>query len=59
MAGHGIRIGWRPLFFLILLVVAFVLFGVGLTLHLLWWTAVVIGVVSIFGFVTGRRRRRD
>ncbi len=59
MAGREIRIGWRPLFFLILLVVAFVLFGVGFTLHLLWWIAVAIGVVAIFGFVTGRRRRRD
>ena len=49
----------RPLLFLILLVIAFVLFGVGFTLHALWWIAVVLGIVAIVGFVTGRRGGGD
>ena len=59
MADREIRIRPRPLLFLILLVIAFVLFGVGFTLHALWWIAVVLGIVAIVGFATGRRGGGD
>ncbi len=48
---------------LVALIVVLILFGLGFTLHLLWWIAVIALVVWLLGFlvrgaeVAGSRRR--
>jgi len=49
---------------LLALLIILILFGLGFTLHVLWWLAVIALVVWLLGFMfrggarTGRRRRR-
>jgi hypothetical protein len=44
---------------LIALLVVLILFGLGFTLHVLWWIAVVALVLWLFGFIfRGGSRRR-
>ncbi len=42
----------------LLALIALVLFGVGFTVHLLWWVAIVVALVWIIGFAAHGGGRR-
>jgi hypothetical protein len=42
--------------FVVLLILALIVFGVGFAVHLLWWLLIVVLVVAIFSWLFGRRR---
>jgi hypothetical protein len=42
--------------FIVLLILALILFGAGFALHLLWWLLIVVLVIAILGWLFGRRR---
>jgi hypothetical protein len=42
--------------FIVLLILALILFGVGFAVHLLWWLLIVVLVIAILGWLFGRRR---
>ena len=42
--------------FIVLLILALIVFGVGFAVHLLWWLLIVLLVIAIFGWLLGRRR---
>ena len=42
--------------FIVLLILALIVFGVGFAVHLLWWLLIVLLVIAVFGWLFGRRR---
>jgi len=42
--------------FIVLLILALIVFGVGFAVHLLWWLLIVLLVIAILGWLFGRRR---
>jgi hypothetical protein len=42
--------------FIVLLILALILFGVGFAVHLLWWLLIVVLVIAIVSWLFGRRR---
>lgn len=42
--------------FIVLLILALIVFGVGFAVHLLWWLLIILLVVGILGWLFGRRR---
>jgi hypothetical protein len=42
--------------FIVLLVLALIVFGVGFAVHLLWWLLIVLLVIAILSWLFGRRR---
>ena len=41
--------------FIVLLILALIIFGVGFAVHLLWWLLIVLLVIAILGWLFGRR----
>ena len=41
--------------FIVLLILALIVFGVGFAVHLLWWLLIVLLVIAVIGWVFGRR----
>jgi hypothetical protein len=44
------------LLFIVLLILALIVFGVGFAVHLLWWLLIVLLVIAILSWLFGRRR---
>jgi hypothetical protein len=42
--------------FIVLLILALILFGVGFAVHLLWWLLIVVLVIAVISWLFGRRR---
>jgi hypothetical protein len=42
--------------FIVLLILALILFGVGFAVHLLWWLLIVVLIIAILSWLFGRRR---
>jgi len=42
--------------FVVLLILALILFGVGFAVHLLWWLLIVVLIIAIVNWLFGRRR---
>jgi hypothetical protein len=42
--------------FIVLLILALILFGVGFAVHLLWWLLIVVLIIAILNWLFGRRR---
>lgn len=42
--------------FIILLILALIIFGVGFAVHLLWWLLIILLVIAVLGWLFGRRR---
>jgi hypothetical protein len=42
--------------FIVLLILALIVFGVGFAVHLLWWLLIVLLVIAVLGWLFGRRR---
>lgn len=42
--------------FIVLLILALILFGVGFAVHLLWWLLIVVLILAVLGWLFGRRR---
>jgi hypothetical protein len=42
--------------FIVLLILALIVFGVGFAVHLLWWLLIVLLVIAILDWPFGRRR---
>lgn len=42
--------------FIVLLILALILFGVGFAVHLLWWLLIVVLILAIVSWLFGRRR---
>ena len=42
--------------FIVLLILALIVFGVGFAVHLLWWLLIVLLVIAVLGWLLGRRR---
>jgi hypothetical protein len=42
--------------FIVLLILALIIFGVGFAVHLLWWLLIVLLVIAIVSWLMGRRR---
>ena len=42
--------------FIVLLILALILFGAGFAIHLLWWFIIVVLIIAILGWLFGRRR---
>jgi hypothetical protein len=42
--------------FIVLLILALIVFGVGFAVHLLWWLLVVLLIIAVLGWLFGRRR---
>lgn len=42
--------------FIVLLILALILFGAGFAVHLLWWLLIVVLIIAILGWLFGRRR---
>jgi hypothetical protein len=42
--------------FIVLLILALIVFGVGFAVHLLWWLLIILLVIGILGWLFGRRR---
>ena len=42
--------------FIVLLILALIVFGVGFAVHLLWWLLIVLLVIAILSWLFGRRR---
>jgi hypothetical protein len=42
--------------FIVLLILALIVFGVGFAVHLLWWLLIILLVIAILGWLFGRRR---
>ena len=42
--------------FIVLLILALIVFGVGFAVHLLWWLLILLLVIAIFGWLFGRHR---
>jgi hypothetical protein len=42
--------------FIVLLILALIVFGAGFAVHLLWWLLIVLLVVAVIGWLMGRRR---
>ena len=42
--------------FIVLLILALILFGAGFAVHLLWWLLIVVLVIAVLNWVFGRRR---
>ena len=42
--------------FIVLLILALIVFGVGFAVHLLWWLLIVLLVIAFLGWLFGRRR---
>jgi hypothetical protein len=42
--------------FIVLLILALIVFGVGFAVHLLWWLLIVLLVIAVIGWLFGRRR---
>ena len=43
--------------FIVLLILALIIFGVGFAVHLLWWLLIVLLVIANLGLLFGRRAR--
>ena len=41
--------------FIVLLILALIVFGVGFAVHLLWWLLIVLLVIAVLGWLFGRR----
>jgi hypothetical protein len=41
--------------FIVLLILALIVFGVGFAVHLLWWLLIVLLVIAILSWLFGRR----
>ena len=41
--------------FIVLLILALIVFGVGFAVHLLWWLLIVLLVIAVIGWLFGRR----
>ncbi len=42
--------------FIVLLILALIVFGVGFAVHLLWWLLIILLIIAILGWLFGRRR---
>lgn len=42
--------------FIVLLILALIIFGVGFAVHLLWWLLIVLLVIAVLSWLFGRRR---
>jgi hypothetical protein len=42
--------------FIVLLILALIVFGVGFAVHLLWWLLIVLLVIAVISWLFGRRR---
>jgi hypothetical protein len=42
--------------FIVLLILALIVFGVGFAVHLLWWLLIILLVIAILAWLFGRRR---
>lgn len=42
--------------FIVLLILALIVFGVGFAVHLLWWLLIVLLVIAVLSWLFGRRR---
>jgi hypothetical protein len=42
--------------FIVLLILALIVFGVGFAVHLLWWLLIILLVIAVLSWVFGRRR---
>ena len=42
--------------FIVLLILALIVFGVGFAVHLLWWLLIALLVIAVLGWLFGRRR---
>jgi hypothetical protein len=42
--------------FIVLLILALIVFGVGFAVHLLWWLLIILLVVAVLSWLFGRRR---
>jgi len=42
--------------FIVLLILALIVFGVGFAVHLLWWLLIILLVIAVIGWLFGRRR---
>jgi Flp pilus assembly protein TadB len=42
--------------FIVLLILALIIFGVGFAVHLLWWLLIILLVIAVLGWLFGRRR---
>jgi hypothetical protein len=42
--------------FIVLLILALIVFGVGFAVHLLWWLLIVLLVLAVISWLFGRRR---
>jgi hypothetical protein len=48
--------GEMMVLFIVLLILALIVFGVGFAVHLLWWLLIVLLVIAILSWLFGRRR---
>ena len=42
--------------FIVLLILALIVFGVGFAVHLLWWLLLILLVIAIISWLSARRR---
>jgi len=42
--------------FIVLLILALILFGAGFALHLLWWLLIIVLILAVISWIMGRRR---
>ena len=42
--------------FIVLLILALIIFGVGFAVHLLWWLLIILLVIAVLSWLFGRRR---
>src|SRR3954453_15577398 len=42
--------------FIVLLILALIIFGVGFAVHLLWWLLIIVLVIAVFNWLFGRPR---
>jgi hypothetical protein len=42
--------------FIVLLILALILFGAGFALHLLWWLLIIVLILAVISWIFGRRR---
>jgi hypothetical protein len=42
--------------FIVLLILALILFGAGFALHLLWWLLIIVLILAVLSWIFGRRR---
>ena len=42
--------------FIVLLILALIVFGVGFAVHLLWWLLIILLIIAVLGWLFGRRR---